>query len=923
MTKNIYILLVSLLSINSLLLSNNNKGLLNKLDKQTCKTGVLLNKGFLSNKELEPYKNDKVPVIMKPMQWNLLYRNLQSSIINQEDNPLPDISYFKAFGKHEPFGISTIPVAILNMRGDYLDDGELLKYLEGKDYSTEQLHLFAATTLIKQSNDQYVDFLVSPKLYFSNRKKDMGKLMIDFGDGVDYREITMKKQKIHVQYNGIGDKSIRVKLVTPDDTLISYSSIKIKYLNTVKPTSDLSFLFENNEKQGKKRLKSLDFPPEDGNGWYWSNGEFDKPIIIVEEFDLFNQVNAQEMFQDYPEQFSNSLLDHGYDFIAYNWTDPTQDVETSSQEVIDLINAVNQHKTGNFENIVIGESMGGIATRLALKTMENNDVDHEVGLFVSFDSPHKGANMPLGFQSAAKRIHELLGEHDDWAYRFFPWISGTFWVFSTYYEFDDNVTLQKAMDVTNSVAAKQLLLRHYTDKDGPHQMFDDLQDHLQNTGYPRNSRNIALANGSSQAEDDLGITPGELFYFNEDDGHACAYYSHNIKVRMSPVNESDYKVFWFRVWAPLCIRIINKKGEYDFDGMEWDNCPGGNWDVGSYSDDILVNQFCFLPTVSAIDLDQDEIDDHGIFQDINAANLVENDLTPFEHVYLEDFNSLHCQKIIGLLTSIKDNEIMHENLFLDNKTIHHDRDFEAENIVAGHGANNHYLEHGPVSIEAGNVNFSANNSVHLQGGFEVKPGASFSVTINAGTKKSTKSTAIDTFILPGIKYDKTGDAITLYLTSMHEKYRYHWQLTGENVEQSLEGTKGTFKNLPPGQYTANLLVSDGNNSQSISRIFGIKGNRKKKERKIPGYENHQQMFTLSPNPAGTSCKLRFKLKRGNKVSLEIMNMNGTYREMIVSGKEYMAGAHEAEINTSSLGPGVYIILFKAGNTNQTKKLIVL
>jgi len=48
--------------------------------------------------------------------------------------------------------------------------------------------------------------------------------------------------------------------------------------------------------------------------------------------------------------------------------------------------------------------MGGLVSRWALSDMEEDGQDHETELFISFDSPLKGANVPIGYQGFVKGI---------------------------------------------------------------------------------------------------------------------------------------------------------------------------------------------------------------------------------------------------------------------------------------------------------------------------------------------------------------------------------------------------------------------------------------------------------------------------------------------------------------------------------------
>ena len=42
--------------------------------------------------------------------------------------------------------------------------------------------------------------------------------------------------------------------------------------------------------------------------------------------------------------------------------------------------------------------MGGLIARYGLSFMEQNSMNHETRLYISFDSPHLGANIPVSFQ---------------------------------------------------------------------------------------------------------------------------------------------------------------------------------------------------------------------------------------------------------------------------------------------------------------------------------------------------------------------------------------------------------------------------------------------------------------------------------------------------------------------------------------------
>ena len=85
------------------------------------------------------------------------------------------------------------------------------------------------------------------------------------------------------------------------------------------------------------------------------------------------------------------LADGGADYI-----------ERNAMAVVALLKRENEKlsRNGSTEKItLIGPSMGGLISRYALAYMEKNNIPHNVNLWVSFDSPHLGANIPISTQS--------------------------------------------------------------------------------------------------------------------------------------------------------------------------------------------------------------------------------------------------------------------------------------------------------------------------------------------------------------------------------------------------------------------------------------------------------------------------------------------------------------------------------------------
>ena len=173
--------------------------------------------------------------------------------------------------------------------------------------------------------------------------------------------------------------------------------------------------------------------------------------------------------------FANDMMAQGYDIIFCDFVDGTAPIETNGQSLIAVINEVNRRKQANlsprqscYTNSIVGASMGGQVVRWALKTMENQNTEHDCKLYFSLDSPHKGATIPLALQAFIK----FGAEHGQ--------------------EDATRQMLRERWQGLNAPAPKQLLAFHLANN-GEHTAYINMTTQL---GYPQKTRNIASANGS-------------------------------------------------------------------------------------------------------------------------------------------------------------------------------------------------------------------------------------------------------------------------------------------------------------------------------------------------------------------------------------------------------------------------------------------
>jgi Secretion system C-terminal sorting domain len=156
-----------------------------------------------------------------------------------------------------------------------------------------------------------------------------------------------------------------------------------------------------------------------------------RPIIFLDGYDdsstrlveniyrdrmmFLNPLNASDSMR-----VGDSLRHAGYDVFIFNpaWylangvpvDGGTDYIERNAYALEALIMQINQHLAwqGNSANLVIvGPSMGGQISRYALADMERAGVNHNCRLWVSFDSPHHGANIAPGIQAYIKYMAQV------------------------------------------------------------------------------------------------------------------------------------------------------------------------------------------------------------------------------------------------------------------------------------------------------------------------------------------------------------------------------------------------------------------------------------------------------------------------------------------------------------------------------------
>lgn len=561
-----------------------------------------------------------------------------------------------------------------------------LTYSNGKFYDKyvngvwqnpyETLKTFALTTPIQVYTGLQLQVKLPQALLYTNSATEILKIEADFADGKGYRLLPYN-QLISVNYTQEGNKIWKYKLtLTNGQVLYSHSKIIIKngvnapfkITNVLQKSTAGNDVCNLNETDGIRFFdiqSSQSYLGQPGKARIFVNYantecKITKPLIIVEGWDFSTLLSPETRhsssdFEDFIKStrdggnLSNLLIgdpqklnDQKYDLIYVNWHHGMDYIQRNALVVEEVIKWVNQQKAlsnSTEKNVVIGQSMGGVVCRYALRDMEQRNLTHQVRLFVSQDSPQQGANIPLSIQYMYRNLRNQV-------------------VQAPVYTLIRITTLQdpayKYFSLLDQPATRQMLVNrsnnNYAIDNTPHTNF---YNELNNKGYPSQNgiRNIAMSNGSEcgstqnfNAGDFLinysyskslsflqdlaslivipvgGALAGSLVDYDFFKVSILGLIPGNSKFTVILQNRALYpsggnKIHHFQVsytkkilWLfPVTTSIVNKQiNQPSFINKHYDNFGGGFIDIGSYTGQLNISglsikdKFTIVPTPSAL-----------------------------------------------------------------------------------------------------------------------------------------------------------------------------------------------------------------------------------------------------------------------------------------------------------------------------------
>lgn len=483
--------------------------------------------------------------------------------------------------------------------------------------------------LLSKSKNNSVVFNLNENLIFNTTSKVINNILVNFNDGKGFRKLEINKS-INVSFTKSGIQKIDFRITFTNGETINRTS------GFDTGNNSISSISRNNAQAPTAVSTIVSTIPYQGYGEtaaFLGQGEYeifldnvdsvlDKPIFLLDGFDPGDTRNVPAIYSllNYgtTQNLADDLRAQGFDIVILNfptYTRPTTTtvidggvdyIQRNAMILVELINQINAQKIGNEKNVVIGPSMGGLISRYALRYMEMNSLDPDTRLYISFDAPHLGANVPIGMQHLFNYMaYGPLG----------------------------NTAVQPLVDgLIKSPAAREMLIDHFEGHLQTGSAFEfntasatllptgcpnfrnAFQTELNTMGFPTTTRNVAIANGAGNGT--MNGMPDMVVMdhtFNVTTTQRAI-----INLRFTPLANATNQVSRFRgqqqvfgFWITGYESAANSKSPTFTSGL--DSAPGGRFDISGFAaaagtnpllteffDNLLIQYFDFIPTNSAM-----------------------------------------------------------------------------------------------------------------------------------------------------------------------------------------------------------------------------------------------------------------------------------------------------------------------------------
>lgn len=412
-----------------------------------------------------------------------------------------------------------------------------------------------------------------------------------------------------------------------------------------------------------------------------------KPIIIMDGFDPGDEYNGPSLYANelayidasgFPANFAEDMRAEGYDIIMLNFPknpahfrlspvfgivphDPKAGadyIERNALVLVHLIKDINTQLAANgstHELVIVGPSMGGLISKYALTYMEKklNETsqttwNHRTKLWLSFDSPHLGANIPIGDQYFLEFFARKL----------------------------NNEGAKDGRNKLDTPAARQMLIHHFSTKSELPQAHWFRSAFLNNVnslnpstlGFPTQPRKVSVVNGSQQGYTTYSACQQAFSMKVQTTKHKSIFNwgppLSSSEVHFNPSYGGKCEVF---TGVPVFWGNLSRERKYGRTpsySIGYDNAPGGTYRAqgiirdGVHSTWYLNTTFSdlketasFIPTQSALAYNKINPD---LAENLSDRSLVCTGEIPFDNYFAPVHNEPHIKLTAANVAFIKD-----------------------------------------------------------------------------------------------------------------------------------------------------------------------------------------------------------------------------------------------------------------------------
>jgi len=482
------------------------------------------------------------------------YKQLRTEYSSEDDNSIVDI------------GIINASFHQLNYIEEDLQESAL-KIVNGKfeRINTDKQVFIPKKVLIISPLKQYlvgnaITYYFNTTFLIQDSSKTINNISANFGTSTNYTIYSngsFTNQNLTINYNETGYKTLTFTVTYNDNSRkTTQAKVHVKRTPLNEPVARWSSADAPNpsdfEFQGYDESTAINGEIE-YRIWYANGNEgtnlsnIQKPIVIIDGFDPLDKRKIIDADSNKPADAHTSIAELmvypdstnpnrtiniieklntlGYDVVIVNHPFYTRNnvridggadyIERNGLTHASFYQEVNRNLTlnGSTEKLVImGPSMGGQISRYALAYMEKKELEtglsswnHNTRLWVSIDSPHLGANIPIGVQSFLNQAKDDNTSAEDFVEKELGSPAAKQQIIEQFNGYDSitigGIWTIEGNQLNDDYLDGRTISQGYSEDRG-HPFFINFYNNLYSNGlpnskgYPQNLKKIALTNGS-------------------------------------------------------------------------------------------------------------------------------------------------------------------------------------------------------------------------------------------------------------------------------------------------------------------------------------------------------------------------------------------------------------------------------------------